>query len=66
MSPQPQPESVPTDELDRWLEGQIREARRQGRGGRPSLPHRPEVVPPRPSASLIADAPLPQGGDGGM
>jgi hypothetical protein len=28
MAPQPQPESVPTDELDRWLEGQIHEARR--------------------------------------
>jgi hypothetical protein len=25
----PQPESVPSDELDRWLEGEIREARRQ-------------------------------------
>ena len=29
MTPQPQPESVPTDELDRWLEGEIREARYQ-------------------------------------
>jgi hypothetical protein len=28
MTPQPQLESVPADELDRWLEGQIREARR--------------------------------------
>ena len=28
MTPQPQPESVPSDELDRWLEGQIHEARR--------------------------------------
>jgi hypothetical protein len=29
MTPQRQPESVPSDELDRWLEGEIREARRQ-------------------------------------
>jgi len=29
MTPQPQLESVPADELDRWLEGEIREARRQ-------------------------------------
>jgi hypothetical protein len=29
MAPQPQPESVPTDELDRWLEGEIREAYRR-------------------------------------
>ena len=29
MTPQPQPESVPADELDRWLEGEIREAYRQ-------------------------------------
>jgi hypothetical protein len=29
MTPQPQPESVPSDELDRWLEGEIREARYQ-------------------------------------
>ena len=28
MTPQPQLESVPADELDRWLEGEIREARR--------------------------------------
>ena len=28
MTPQPQLESVPADELDRWLEGRIREARR--------------------------------------
>jgi hypothetical protein len=29
MTPQPQLESVPADELDRWLEGEIREAYRQ-------------------------------------
>ena len=29
MTPQPQPESVPADELDRWLEWEIREAHRQ-------------------------------------
>jgi hypothetical protein len=29
MTPQPEPESVPSDELDRWLEGEIREARRR-------------------------------------
>jgi hypothetical protein len=29
MTPQPQPESVPADELERWLEGEIREAYRQ-------------------------------------
>jgi hypothetical protein len=29
MTPQPQLESVPSDQLDRWLEGEIREARYQ-------------------------------------
>jgi hypothetical protein len=29
MAPQPQPKFVPTDELDRWLEGEIHEVRRQ-------------------------------------
>jgi hypothetical protein len=29
MTPQLQPESAPADELDRWLEGEIREARYQ-------------------------------------